>query len=103
MGFQCLKEEYLSLKRHTGIFGFAGCFIVSFSISYLFSWLLKQGLMKSNYFFLTWYIVFDLHSFRSIWHQNFSYFRLFTIMILIYFANRFICNRYVSNRRLVPV
>jgi hypothetical protein len=79
-------------------FGFAGCFAVSFLLSYCFGWLLMQGLSRANYFYLTWYIVFGLHSFRSIWYQNFSYFRLFTIMLLIFVFASLFFNWFTRNR-----
>lgn len=65
-------------------FGFFGCFLVSFGLSYFFAWLLRRGLLRNNYFFLVWYIVFGLHGFRAIWYQTFGYFRLMTIMLVIY-------------------
>lgn len=83
-------------------FGFVGCFAVSFILSYLFGSLLRMGMVRNNYFYLTWYIVFGLHSFRSIWYQNFSYFRLFTIMLLIYMAGRLFLNWYITNRFIIP-
>ena len=84
-------------------FGFAGCFAVSFLLSGFFGWLLRRGMFGNNYFFLTWYIVFGLHSFRSIWYQNFSYFRLFTIMLLIYLAGRLFAHWYTTDRRIIPL
>lgn len=81
-------------------FGFIGCFIISFMLSYFFGWLLQKGLLGNNYFFLTWYIVFGFHSFRSIWYQNFSYFRLLTIMLLIYVAGRLFVHWFVTRRAI---
>lgn len=65
-------------------FGLVGCFVVSFGLSYFFAWLLRRGLLRNNYFFLVWYFVFGIHGFRSIWYQNFSYFRLMTVMLVIW-------------------
>lgn len=66
-------------------FGFIGCLFVSFLISLAFGWLLQKGLWKNNYFLLTWYLVFGFMAFRAIWYQNFSYFRIMTVMLIIYF------------------
>jgi hypothetical protein len=82
-------------------FGLAGCFLVSLFWSYVFGWLLKKGLTAGNYFFLTWYIVFGLHGFRAIWYQNFGYFRLMTVMMVIYVFGLMVSKWYVANRRLV--
>jgi len=65
-------------------FGLIGCFVVSFGLSYFFGYLLRRGVTRSNYFFLVWFFVFGFHGFRSIWYQNFSYFRLLTIMLIVY-------------------
>ena len=80
-------------------FGLIGCFVVSLVISYIFGWILRRGLRASNYFFLVWYIVFGLHGFRSIWYQNFSYFRLMTVMILIYFVAIYMFKFFIQDRR----
>lgn len=82
-------------------FGLIGCFVISFFWSYVFGWLLRRGLTTSNYFFLTWYIVFGLHGFRAIWYQNFGYFRLMTVMLVIYVFGLLFSKWYVANRRLV--
>jgi hypothetical protein len=64
-------------------FGIFGCFAVSFGLSYFFAWIMRRGVLHNNYFFLVWYFVFGIHGFRSIWYQNFSYFRLMTVMLVI--------------------
>lgn len=79
-------------------FGLVGCFAVSFAISYFFGILLKKGLQYCNYFFLTWYLVFGFMSLRAIWYQNFSYYRIMTIMLILYgvawvFARWFVVGR----------
>lgn len=79
-------------------FGLIGCFGVSFFLSYSFGWILKHGLLANNYFFLVWYITFGLHSFRSIWYQNFGYFRLMTIMLLIYLFAMFTFRWFVTKK-----
>jgi hypothetical protein len=79
-------------------FDLAGCFFVSLFISWLFGWLLQRGLKYSNYFYLTWYMIFGLHSFRSIWYQNFSYFRLATVMLVVYIVARALCNWFTVDR-----
>ena len=88
-------------------FGLIGCFITSLSLSYLFAWLLRKGIRESNYFYLTWYLVFGLHGFRSIWYQNFSYFRLMTVMVTIWiigtlFYRWFIRGKPYQNRYRSP-
>ncbi len=70
-------------------FGLIGCFFVSFLISYVFGWILKRGLKYNNYFYLTWYLVFGFMGFRAIWYQNFSYFRIMTVMLVVYVAALF--------------
>ena len=79
-------------------FDLVGCFVVSFFISYLFGWLLQRGLRYSNYFYLIWYLIFGLHSFRSIWYQNFSYFRLATVMLVVYLVSKVLCAWFVADR-----
>lgn len=76
-------------------FGLLGCFLVSLFISYVFGWLLQRGLKANNYFYLTWYMVYGLHGFRSVWYQNFSYFRLMSIMLVIYIFASFLFRWFV--------
>jgi hypothetical protein len=84
-------------------FGYVGCFFVSFFISYIFSLLLKRGLKKSNYFFLTWYIVFGLHGFRCIWYQNFSYLRIATVMIIVYILAYFLFRFFIVDNYVLKI
>jgi len=79
-------------------FGLPGCFIVSFIISYLFGLALSKGLAGANYFFLTWYIVMGMMSLRAVWYQSFAYFRIFTIMALVYLMGLYFAKWFVSNR-----
>lgn len=84
-------------------FGFVGCFFVSLSISYFFGFLLKKGLKENSLFYFTWYLVFGFMGLRAIWYQNFSYFRIMTVMLVIYmiawiFARWFIKNTRVHER-----
>lgn len=92
LGLEWLTEINGEIMTQGGIFevaeaywnfGLVGCFAVSFVLSYFFAWLLRRGALWSNYFLLTWYFVFGIHGFRSIWYQTFSYFRLMTVMLLI--------------------
>jgi hypothetical protein len=80
-------------------FGLVGCFFVSFLISYAFGWLLKRGLKYNNYFYLTWYLVYGFMGFRAIWYQNFSYFRIMTIMLIVYVAALFAFRWFVAGRK----
>lgn len=80
-------------------FGLFGCFFVSLFISYTFGWLLRRGLKANNYFFLVWFMVFGLHGFRSIWYQNFSYFRLMTVMLFVYVVSLFLFKWFIIDRR----
>lgn len=80
-------------------FGLIGCFLVSFLISYAFGWLLKRGLKYNNYFYLTWYLVYGFMGFRAIWYQNFSYFRIMTVMLVVYLAGSFAFRWFVIGRR----
>jgi hypothetical protein len=82
-------------------FGLLGCFFVSLFISYFFGWLLQRGLKKNNYFYLVWYMVYGLHGFRSVWYQNFSYFRLMTIMLVIYMIALFLFRWFVMGRQKI--
>ncbi len=81
-------------------FGLVGCFLVSFFISYTFGWLLKRGLKYNNYFFLVWYLVAGFMGFRAVWYQNFSYFRIMTVMLVVYFITVFTAKWFVHNRKL---
>jgi len=79
-------------------FGLIGCFFVSFIISYVFGWLLQRGLKGNNYFYLVWYMVYGLHSFRSVWYQNFAYVRLMTVMLVVYFVGLFLFRWFIFDR-----
>lgn len=79
-------------------FGLLGCFFISFFISYAFGWILKRGLKYNNYFYLIWYLVYGFMGFRAIWYQNFSYFRIMTVMLVIYMAALFSFRWFVVNR-----
>ena len=80
-------------------FGLLGCFFVSLFISYCFGWLLQRGLKANNYFYLVWYMVYGLHGFRSVWYQNFSYFRLMTVMLFVYLVALFLFKWFVTDRK----
>ena len=79
-------------------FGILGCFFVSLFISYAFGWLLQRGLKANNYWYLVWYMVYGLSGFRSIWYQNFSYFRLMTVMFVIYFVSLYLFRWFVVDK-----
>lgn len=79
-------------------FGLIGCFIVSFFISYAFAWILKRGLKFNNYFYLTWYLVYGFMGFRAIWYQNFSYFRIMTVMLVVYVVGSLFFRWFVIGR-----
>ncbi|OFE11756.1 hypothetical protein PHACT_00120 [Pseudohongiella acticola] len=81
-------------------FGLAGCFFISFLWSFLFGYLLRHGLMTNNYFYLAWYIVYGFHGFRAIWYQNFGYFRLMTVMFVIYIVCVPFYGWFIANRRI---
>jgi hypothetical protein len=78
-------------------FGLPGCLLVSLSISYIFGRVLKHGLARINFLVLTWYLVAGLHSFRSIWYQNFSYFRIATVILVVYFVSHLFFRWYSKN------
>ncbi len=80
-------------------FGLLGCLFVSFFISWSFAWLLQKGLRMNNYFLLTWYMVFGFMSFRAVWYQNFSYFRITTVMLLIYLAAKILFEWFVAGKK----
>lgn len=65
-------------------FGWPGCFVVSFLLSYFMASLLKVSNNKGSILFLCWYLVYGLMGLRSIWYQTFAYFRLGTIFVLLY-------------------
>lgn len=79
-------------------FGLVGCFVISFLVSYLISYLLRKGLRNSNLFMLTWYLVMGFMSLRGIWYQNFTYFRVFSVMILIYVVSKVFVPWFVRSR-----
>lgn len=81
-------------------FGFVGCFFVSLSISYFFGFLLKKGLKYNNLFYLTWYLVFGFMGLRAIWYQNFSYFRIMTVMLVIYMIAWLFARWFIKNKRV---
>jgi hypothetical protein len=80
-------------------FGLIGCLLISFFISYAFGWLLKRGLKYNNYFYLTWYLVYGFMGFRAIWYQNFSYFRIMTVMLVVYVAALLTFRWFVTGRK----
>ena len=82
-------------------FGLVGCLAVPFLLSWFFSWLLQKGLRTNNYFLLTWYLVFGFMSFRAVWYQTFSYFRIMTIMLLIYLAAKVFFRWFATGKRAV--
>jgi hypothetical protein len=84
-------------------FGFAGCFAISLLISYIFGWLLITAISRNNIFFLTWYLVFGFMSFRAVWYQNFSYFRIASIMVIIYVVAKMLFNWFVTSSSRFPV
>jgi hypothetical protein len=65
-------------------FGLAGCFAVSFLLSYAMGFLLRRANEKGSIFLALWYLVFGLMGLRAIWYQNFGYYRIATIFVLIY-------------------
>lgn len=81
-------------------FGLIGCLFVSFIISYVFGWLLSHGLKYNNYFYMVWYLVYGFMGFRAIWYQNFSYFRIMTIMVVIYVIALVFFRWFVKNRKV---
>lgn len=81
-------------------FGVLGCFFVSLFISYVFGWLLQRGLKANNYFYLVWYMVYGLHGFRSVWYQNFAYFRLMTVMLVVYMIALFLFKWFVLDGQI---
>jgi len=86
-------------------FGLVGCFVVSFLISYSFGWLLRRGLELNSYFYMVWYLVSGFMSFRAVWYQNFSYFRILTVMLVVYVAALFLFRWFVAkhNKRTAAI
>lgn len=84
-------------------FGFLGCFFISFLISLAFGWLLQRGLRKNNYFLLTWYLIFGFMAFRAVWYQNFSYFRIMTVMLIIYLVAMLFFRWFIVGRAWVQM
>jgi hypothetical protein len=68
-------------------FGFLGCFFVSFLISFFSGWLLCCGLNRTSFFYIVWFLVSGFMSLRGTWYQNFTYFRIATIMLMIYLVS----------------
>ena len=79
-------------------FGLVGCFVISFLISYSISYLLRKGLRNSNLFMLSWYLVMGLMSLRGIWYQNFTYFRISSIMIFVYIMSKVVAPWFLRSR-----
>jgi len=83
-------------------FGLAGCLLVSLFISYVFGRVLKYGLARGNLLVLTWYLVAGFMSFRAIWYQNFGYFRIATVMLVLYGLSLFFF-RWFSRNHARPI
>jgi len=81
-------------------FGFIGAFTIPLLISYFYGYLFKKGVVNFNYFYLIWFIVFGLHGFRSIWYQNFSYFRLFSVMMIIFLVSKIFSKWILKNNAI---
>lgn len=79
-------------------FGLVGCLIVSFLISRFMGYLLLKGLKGMNVFLLTWYLVMGFMGLRAVWYQNFSYFRIATVMVVIFLITKLLAAWYVKNR-----
>ena len=80
-------------------FGFFGCFLISFLISGFFGKLLRRGLEHGAIFFLSFYLVFWLIGLRAIWYQNFTYFRLVTVMLILFAVARIFFRFIISPSR----
>ncbi|MEW5802918.1 MAG: O-antigen polysaccharide polymerase Wzy [bacterium] len=76
-------------------FGYFGCFIISFFLSFFFSWLLRRVHEKNSLFFLTWYLVNGLMLARGVWYQNFAFFRIASLFCLIWIMLRLVDERYI--------
>jgi hypothetical protein len=73
-------------------FGLTGCFLISLVVSRVNRFLLEHALENKACFRFICYMVPGLMAFRSVWYQNFSYFRqmsvLFVFYVIIFFGAR---------------
>jgi hypothetical protein len=85
-------------------FGLIGCFFVSLLISFFFGTLLRRAVFDGSPFFVCFFIAFGLHGLRSVWYQTFSYYRLLTLFVLVYFIALLISQQFlrVPLRRIIP-
>jgi hypothetical protein len=78
-------------------FGLVGCLIVSYVISRFMGYLLINGLKRMNVFILMWYMVMGFMGLRAVWYQNFSYFRILTVMLVIFVISKLLFAWYVKS------
>ncbi|WP_290674328.1 hypothetical protein [Aquabacterium sp.] len=83
-------------------FGFAGAFGVPCFISFFLGRVLVRGLVFRSYFYLVMFMVLGFMGFRAIWYQNFSYFRILTIMLLLYGGASIFAVWFVAHRERLP-
>lgn len=74
-------------------FGLLGCFLISFVVSFCIQRLLCLAVKKKSSYFLLWYLVSVFMFARSIWYQNFSFFRIATVFVAIYYPLHFLWRR----------
>ncbi len=65
-------------------FGLIGCFIIPLILSYFHGVILDKAVKRHSIFLFICYLTPGLMAFRAVWYQNFSYFRQFTILLLLY-------------------
>jgi len=79
-------------------FGFIGCFVVSFMISFFFSWLLRAAHKRNSLFFLAWYMVNGLMLLRAVWYQNFAFMRIASIFFIFWCLLQVVDRKYIRFR-----
>ncbi len=85
-GLQMSQGGIFEVAEAYANFGFAGCFAVSFAVSFFMAGLLKVGLRRGDIFFVVWYLVNGLMLPRAIWYQNFAFVRIASIFALFWIA-----------------
>jgi hypothetical protein len=80
-------------------FGLIGCFFVPLMISFIHGSLLRKAILRNSAFLFMCYLVPGFMAFRAVWYQNFSYFRQFTVLLIIFIVMYFFARWLLGQRQ----
>jgi hypothetical protein len=87
-GYRMAQGGIFEVAEAYWSFWYFGAFFVPLIITWSITWFLKQGLVRQRnwFFFSCGYCALMLMSPRGIWYQTFAYWRVFTVLIVMYLA-----------------